>query len=57
MEDGPKVARPGFVSLIPGGGIQQFPTDPVADRERDRVIRVSGRRHIRRRPREAACVA
>jgi hypothetical protein len=53
---GPQVARPGYVSLIPGGP-QVFPNDPVNEKELER--RESARRflentplHRRRRPKE-----
>jgi len=56
MNDGPRLARPGFVSLLPGGK-QEFPNDPVADAARDRQVRETAQREgrsffIRRIPKE-----
>lgn len=50
MQDGPVMARPGFVSLIPGGK-QEFPNDPVADRARHERLKQEGKIVVRRRPR------
>lgn len=56
MEDGPRVARPGFVSLIAGGRMV-FPNDPVADKyRRDNSHREAarlGQKLVRRIPKEA----
>ena len=38
MKDGPLMARPGFVSLIPGAQ-QVFPHDPIGDRAREQRVR------------------
>lgn len=46
MNDGPRMARPGFVSLLPGGK-QEFPNDPIADAARDRQVRETARREGR----------
>ena len=43
MEDGPRVARPGFVSMIPGGR-QVFPHDPVADATRNQQVKRDAKR-------------
>jgi len=58
VKDGPQVARPGFVSLIPGGRMV-FPNDPIGDRSREQRVRRDynrlGKQLIRRRPKETAC--
>ena len=51
MEDGPRMARPWFASLLPGGK-QEFPNDPIADNSRDERLRAEGKIVIRRRPKE-----
>ena len=51
MNDGPRLARPGFVSLLPGGK-QEFPNDPIADAARNKQLRAEGKIVIRRRPKE-----
>lgn len=57
MKDGPRMARPGFVSLLPGGK-QVFPHDPVADNHRTQIARREaarlGRKLTRRIPKEEA---
>lgn len=57
MEGGPRMGRPGFVSLIPGGK-QRFPHDPVGDVVRDQRVKRDAKRLgiqlIRRRPKEGA---
>lgn len=56
MKDGPMLARPGFVSLLPGGR-QEFPNDPIADQHRDKRVRNEaarlGRKLTRRIPKES----
>jgi hypothetical protein len=46
MNDGPRMARPGFVSLLPGGK-QVFPIDPVLDAARNRQVKEQARREGR----------
>ena len=54
-QDGPRMARPGFVSLLPGGK-QNFPNDPVGDAHRTKLARRDaqrlGRKLTRRIPKE-----
>jgi len=56
MNDGPRMARPGFVSLLPGGRPPLFPIDPVLDAARNQQVheqaRREGRKLIRRIPKE-----
>jgi hypothetical protein len=46
MEDGPRMARPGFVLLLPGGR-QEFPNDPIADAARNQQVREAAQREGR----------
>jgi hypothetical protein len=43
MNDGPRMARPAFVSLLPGGK-QEFPNDPIADVARDVQVKRDAQR-------------
>jgi len=47
MDDGPRMARPAFVSLLPGGK-QEFPNDPIADTVRDVQVKRDAQRLGRR---------
>jgi hypothetical protein len=55
MQDGPRMARPSFVSWLPGGR-QDFPNDPVADRARHERLKKEGRVTTRRIPQNKEAV-
>lgn len=47
--EGPRAARPAFVSYLPGGQ-QNFPNDPVLDAARTRALKAAGLIKFRRIP-------